>query len=82
MRERLLVRSVHDSMVASKLEEVLARSDMKHLKTSLCGYRTFSDVFDATAWQHLHPEMQKECEPQKLRAVMYAASSAGLALAP
>ena len=69
-------------MVASKLEEVLARSDMKHLKTSLCGYRTFSDVFDATAWQHLHPEMQKECEPQKLRAVMYAASSAGLALAP
>ena len=65
--------------VLSRIEEALSKKDLQILKTPLCGYRTFSNLLDATAWEHLHPTMPVDvCEPQKLRATLYAAASRSL----
>ena len=65
--------------MVSRIEEALSKKDLQILKTPLCGYRTFSNLLDATAWEHLHPTMPVDvCEPQKLRATLYAAASRSL----
>ena len=60
----------------SAIEKALAHKDLQVLQTPLCGYRTFSNLLDATPWEHLHPTMPHQvCEPPKLRTALYAASS-------
>ena len=59
----------------SAIEKALAHKDLQVLQTPLCGYRTFSNLLDATPWEHLHPTMPHQvCEPPKLRTALYAAS--------
>ena len=71
------------SHAVTAIEDVLMTKDMQVLQTPLCGYRTFSNVFDATTWEHLHPTMPPDvCEPQKLRSSLYAAFRRSHAVCP
>ena len=60
------------------MQDVVDKIQDKVLKTTQCGYRDFDTVFDASLWEHLHPNIPSAiCEPLELRMAGEHAKCAG-----